>query len=64
MLATPSSSTSVFVGLYLAGGIESFRASPRHLRRGADHAQYTHSLLGAVLLSALYGGLAGLAVGP
>lgn len=49
----------IFVALYLAGGIESFRAvAPGTYGEALIDAQYTHSLLGAVLLSALYGGLA------
>ncbi|MEV1179204.1 permease [Nonomuraea sp. NPDC049784] len=48
----------VFVVLYLAGGIESFRAvAPGTYGEALIDAQYTHSLLGALLLSALYGGL-------
>ncbi|MEV0348692.1 permease [Nonomuraea sp. NPDC050680] len=48
----------VFVVLYLAGGIESFKAvAPGTYGEALINAQYTHSLLGALLLSALYGGL-------
>jgi hypothetical protein len=48
----------VFVALYLAGGIESFQAvAPGTYGEALIDAQYTHSLLGALLLSALYGGL-------
>ncbi|MEV4110015.1 permease [Nonomuraea sp. NPDC049695] len=49
----------VFVVLYLAGGIESFHAvAPGTYGEALIDAQYTHSLLGALLLSALYGGIA------
>ncbi|MFI7125064.1 permease [Nonomuraea sp. NPDC050153] len=48
----------IFVVLYLAGGIESFKAvTPGTYGEALIDAQYTHSLLGALLLSALYGGL-------
>ncbi|MCA2225414.1 permease [Nonomuraea aurantiaca] len=48
----------IFVVLYLAGGIESFQAvAPGTYGEALINAQYTHSLLGALLLSALYGGL-------
>ncbi|MFD1544703.1 permease [Nonomuraea guangzhouensis] len=47
----------VFVVLYLAGGIESFQAvAPGTYGEALINAQYTHSLLGSLLLSALYGG--------
>ncbi|MFI6604040.1 permease [Nonomuraea sp. NPDC050536] len=50
----------VFVVLYLAGGIESFQAvAPGTYGEALISAQYTHSLLGALLLSALYGGFGG-----
>ncbi|MFI6316534.1 permease [Nonomuraea sp. NPDC050556] len=48
----------IFVGLYLAGGIESFQAVTQGTYGEAlIDAQYTHSLLGALLLSAVYGAL-------
>ncbi|MEV6036383.1 permease [Nonomuraea sp. NPDC052116] len=49
----------IFVILFLAGGIESFQAvAPGTYGEALIDAQYSHSLLGALLLSALYGGLA------
>ncbi|GAA3212797.1 permease [Nonomuraea helvata] len=48
----------IFVVLYLAGGIESFQAvAPGTYGEALIDARYTHSLLGALLLSALYGSL-------
>ncbi|RBQ14066.1 permease [Spongiactinospora rosea] len=49
----------IFIGLYMAGGVESFRAvTSGTYGEALIDAGYTHSLLGALLLSALYGGVA------
>jgi len=51
----------IFIILYIAGGIESFAPiDPAHPTYGGViiHAEYTHSLVGALLIAAVAGGLA------